>query len=200
MAAAGASVSGMARALGLDRKTVRVWLRRDGQPLWQRCRSVPTVLDPHHSYLEQRWREGCRNAAELARELIRRGANVRPRVVRDRAMKRRRASIDALDASPGSATTRWRPLSIDRTMRLLQADPSTLDDGDRRFLDGLREEAPALTDSAALAAQFANMLRRRSSKRLEAWFEAAAATPLAKFALGLRRDVEAVRGTATMPW
>jgi hypothetical protein len=64
--AAGASVAGVARSLGMDRKTARRWLRPTGPPLWRKP-PRPTVLDPHRAYLEQRWREGCRNAAELAR-------------------------------------------------------------------------------------------------------------------------------------
>src|SRR3712207_8357463 len=53
------------RSLGMDRKTVRSWLHRDGPPSWRKP-PRPTVLDPHRAYLERRWREGCRNAAELA--------------------------------------------------------------------------------------------------------------------------------------
>ncbi|MGU3469341.1 hypothetical protein ACLBXO_31365 [Methylobacterium sp. C33D] len=41
----GASVAGMARALDLDRKTVRVWLRQDAPPSWRRRRTVSTILD-----------------------------------------------------------------------------------------------------------------------------------------------------------
>ncbi|MGU3480053.1 hypothetical protein [Methylobacterium sp. D48H] len=101
----------MARALDLDRKTVRVWLRQDAPPSWRRYRIVPTSLDPYRNHLEARWQAGCRNAAELARGLIRAGADIRPRVVRDWAMKRRRASMDVTDATPGSTSAlQWRPL------------------------------------------------------------------------------------------
>jgi transposase len=116
-------------------------------------------------------------------------------------MKRRRESANAFDAVPGSASApRWRPPSVDRTTRLLQADPSTLGDEDRRFLDRLRADAPVLTESAALAARFADIVRRRSSESLEAWFEAAATAPLARFVAGLRREVEALQGAIATPW
>lgn len=201
LAEAGASVAGIARALGLDRKTVRRWLSRDMPPSWQRRRAVPTILDPYRDQLEARRRAGCRNAAELARGLIRAGADVRPRVVRDWAMKRRREATDVLDAAPGSASTaRWRPPSINRTTWLLQGDSGSLDDADRCFLERLRAEAPMLTQSVTLAASFANLLRRRSSENLDAWFAAAATTPLAKFAAGLERDTEALRGAITTRW
>ncbi|GEP07374.1 transposase [Methylobacterium oxalidis] len=201
LAEAGASVAGVARVLGLDRKTVRVWLRRDTPPSWQRGRAVPTILDPYRAELEARWQAGCRSAAELARGLIGAGAAVRPRVVRDWAMKRRRRSVDVLDTTPGSTSApRWRPPSINRPTWLLQADPCTLGEDDRRFLVHLRTEAPDLRESAALARRFADLVRPQSSESLEAWFAAAAGTPLAKFALGLGRDREAVRGAITMPW
>ncbi|WP_407530180.1 ISL3 family transposase [Methylobacterium oryzisoli] len=201
LAEGGASVSGMARALGLDRKTVRVWLARDAPPSWRRRRVVPTILDPYRADLEARWQAGCHNAAELARALIRAGADVRPRVVRDWAMKRRREAMDVLDAVPGSPSTpRWRPPSAERTARLLQADPSTLGEIDRRFVEGLRAEAPALVESAVLAIRFADLVRRRSCESVEAWLAAASATPLASFAAGLQHDVEALRGTTTTPW
>jgi transposase len=201
LAQAGASVSGMARALGLDRKTVRVWLGRDGPPSWRRCRAVPTILELYRAHLEARWQAGCRNAAELARGLVDAGVDVRPRVVRDWAMKRHREGTDVLDAVLGSAGARpWRPPSVDRTTRLLQADPTTLGEADRRFLERLRAGAPSLTQSAALAARFADLVRRRSCESLEAWLAAASATPLARFAAGLRHDEEALRGTITTPW
>lgn len=201
LAAAGASVAGMARASGLDRKTVRRWLRREAPPIWQRRRAVPTILDPHRDHLEARWQAGCRNAAELARELIRSGAAVHPRVVRDWAMKRRRASSDVLDALPRSVSAPlWQPPSINRTARLLQAEPSSLGELDRHFLDRLQVEAPELARSAALAMRFADLVRRRSGESPEAWFTAASATPLARFAEGLRRDREALIGTITTPW
>ena len=191
----------MARALDLDRKTVRVWLRQDAPPSWRRRRTVPTILDPYRDHLEARWQAGCRNAAELARGLIRAGADIRPRVVRDWAMRRRRASADVMDATPGSTSApRWRPPSINRTAWLLQADPSALVADDRRFLDHLRVEAPDLAKSVAVATRFADLVRRRSGESLEAWFAAAAATPLAKFAAGLERDRDALRGAITTPW
>ena len=202
LAQAGASVSGMARALGLDRKTVRVWLCRNAPPAWQRRRAVSTLLDPHRAHLEARWQAGCRNAAELARELTRAGADMRPRAVRDWATKRRRAGADVLDggvSGPANAPL-WRPPGVHRATRLLQADPNALADANRRFVEQLRVLAPALMASAALATRFTDLVRRRSSESLEAWFAAAAKTPLAKFAAGLRHEAEALQGAITTHW
>ena len=66
--------------------------------------------------------------------------------------------------------------------------------------DHLRVEAPDLAKSVAVATRFADLVRRRSGESLEAWFAAAAATPLAKFAASLERDRDALRGAITTPW
>lgn len=199
LAAAGASVSGMARALGMDRKTVRSRLRGGGPPSWRKP-PRPTVLDPYRAHLEQRWQEGCRNAAELARELGRLGADVRPRVVREWAMRRRRAGADVLDAGANPRALGGREPSVNRATRLLQADAGTLDGDDRRFIERLRADAPLLSRTVDLARRLADLLRRRSAESLEAWLDEASTTPLARFAAGLRRDVEAVQGAIATRW
>jgi transposase len=76
----------------------------------------------------------------------------------------------------------------------------TLGEADRRFLERLRTEAPSLTQSTALAARLADLVRRRSCESLEAWLAAASATPLARFAAGLRHDEEALGGAISTPW
>ncbi|WP_139215741.1 hypothetical protein [Methylobacterium sp. UNC300MFChir4.1] len=127
---------------------------------------MPTILDPYRDHLEARWQAGCRNAAELARGLIRAGADIHPRVVRDWAMKRRRARTDVVDVTPGSMSApRWRPPSIDRTAWLLQADPSKIVADDHGFLDRLRVEAPDQAKSVAVATLFADEVRRRFRAR-----------------------------------
>lgn len=116
-------------------------------------------------------------------------------------MKRRRASSDVLDTLPRSVSAPlWQPPSINRTARLLQAEPSSLGELDPHFLDRLQVEAPELARSAALAMRVADLVRRRSGESPEAWFTAASATPLARFAEALRRDREALIGTITTPW
>lgn len=65
--ARGWSLSDIARAVGLDRKTVRTWLRLGQPPAWRKPRRGSTV-GLHADYLRRRWAEGCRNATQLWRE------------------------------------------------------------------------------------------------------------------------------------
>ena len=101
---------------------------------------------------------------------------------------------------PASHRGPRRTDTVHRTTWLLQTDPSSLGEDDRRFLDRLRAEAPSLAVSAALGARFADLVRRHSGESLEGWLAAAAGTPLRKFAAGLGRDIEALRGAITTPW
>jgi transposase len=197
--AAGSSQSGVSRALGLDRKTVQRWIRSSGPPRWKKPKR-PSGLDPYRDHLELRWREGCRNGAELARELQRQGAGVHPRVVREWATRRRRESADRLDADRSQSGHRWRPPSTNRTARLLQCDVDKLAEEDRRFVDRLKQAIPDLSVVVDLVRRLTRLLRRQSDESLAAWFTDAAATPLARFAANLYRDADAVVAAIETPW
>lgn len=67
----GVSVSEMARQLGMDRKTVRKYLRQAPQPYCRPAREQK--IDPFRSYLRERWEQGVRNAYQLFREIQKRG-------------------------------------------------------------------------------------------------------------------------------
>jgi transposase len=57
-----------------------------------------------------------------------------------------------------------------------------------------------LSRTVDLARRLADLLRRQSAESLEAWLDEASTTPLARFAAGLRRDVEAVQGAIATRW
>jgi len=68
----GESVSAVARAYGVDRKTVRAWRARGG-PQPRAGRVVVSCLDAHRAWLAARAPEVGFNAAVLHRELVERG-------------------------------------------------------------------------------------------------------------------------------
>ncbi|MCK5933794.1 MAG: ISL3 family transposase [Fulvimarina manganoxydans] len=187
----GTSQIAASRAIGLDRKTARRWIRRGSPPTWRKPKRS-TVLDPHLEYLERRWREGCRNSAELSWELIGQGADVHPRVVREWATHRRRESADRLDTYEGHSERSWPPTSIRQTAPLLQADIGKLADNDRCFIEEIRKVIPALVVVVDLVEDLTRMLRRQcEAPNLTKWFEGAA---------NLRRDEEAVIAAIETPW
>jgi transposase len=198
--AAGASISCIARTVGADPKTVRGWLRNGGPPSWQKP-PRPTVLDPYRSSLEQRWREGCRNAAALWRELVGLGFEGRSRVVRAWATEQRRrpATPDNRDADVPAGVI-WKPPSITRATRLVQADPATLSDPDRAFTERLLAHVDGLGEEIKLASRLGLILRKESQEDLDDWLNATEGTALATFATGLRKDLAAVKAALALPW
>lgn len=96
----GESLSGIARAYGLDRKTVRAWSRR-GAYQARVLRAAQSVLDPFRAWLERRAPEVDFNASVLHRELKAQGFRGSAVIVR-RAVRPLRAR-----AMPRPATVRF---------------------------------------------------------------------------------------------
>ena len=64
----GASKNEIARNCGMGRRTVRRWIAAQQFPVGKPVDRLSSV-DQHRLYLEQRWEQGCHNAAQLWREL-----------------------------------------------------------------------------------------------------------------------------------
>jgi hypothetical protein len=67
------TLRGIARALGINRRTVRRWLRAGHAPIWRHADCGRSSLDPFRDYLEARWVAGCRNWISLWLEIRDRG-------------------------------------------------------------------------------------------------------------------------------
>jgi len=197
--ARGLPLSRIADRLGTERKVIRRWLRLGHAPLWSKP-SRYTILDAHREYLEQRWTEGCRNAAQLWRELVERGFRGRPTTVRAWAGRRRKAEPDP-NAKPRTAQgTVWKPPSAHRITRLLMADFGTLAAADQALLTHLLQAAPALAKAVAVAKRLNLLFRRTSNENLTDVLAAADETLLAGFADSLRKDYEAVSAALHLSW
>jgi len=69
----GQSQAAISRALGIGRKTIRRWLRRGDFPERKPPHRPPPKVSEFADYLEQRWNEGCHNAARLYQEIRQKG-------------------------------------------------------------------------------------------------------------------------------
>lgn len=67
----GLTVSEIARQVGMDRKTVRKYLRE--APREYRRKPKEWKIDPYLVYLRERWEQGVENASRLFRELQKKG-------------------------------------------------------------------------------------------------------------------------------
>ncbi len=69
----GHSQAEIARTLGMERKTVRRWLRRGQFPERKPPHRRPPKVNEFADYLQQRWDEGCHNASRLYQEIREKG-------------------------------------------------------------------------------------------------------------------------------
>jgi transposase len=187
----------IARTLGINRKTVRAWVRSGELPVWSQ-RDRGSAVDRHAAHLRQRWGEGCHNAARLWQEIQERGFRGQLRTVQ-RWVRRLR---DANPTSVGAAGTigTWKMPSKRRAAWLVVANPETIDATEQRFVDALLANSEGLTTVIELARAFSTMVRRQQAARLDGWLAAAKETALAGFADGLVRDLAAIRTALSLPW
>lgn len=192
---AGASTSEAARALGMDRKTVRFWLSAGSPPRWAKPRAG-TMLDHEAAFLGRRWAEGCRRPAVLRRELAARGCHVGRGTVAYWIKTRLAGSTPPTAAAPPAVT--WKPPTVVGVTRLLQGDSIGGDDG--WYVARVLEFAPDLARAAELARRLATILRKTSAETLDCWLAEAASSPLKGFARSLARDRAAVQAAIDLPW
>jgi transposase len=187
----------IARALGVNRQTVQGWLRSGQLPAW-RQRPRGSSVDRHAEHLDQRWNEGCHNAAQLWREIQEQGFRGRLRTVQRWVAGRRGA--DPTPPGLGRTTRAWPTPSKQRAAWLVVADPEKMDATEQRFVDALIARSPELGGLVGLARRFSAMVRRRQAELLDGWLAAAKGSALARFADGLTRDLDAVRAALVLPW
>jgi transposase len=188
----GASQREIARNCGLGRQTVRRWISAHSFPE-RRPSSHSTTVDQHQEYLVQRWQQGCRNAAQLWRELREQGFTGQSRIVRDWIGKhcgaRRSLAGQQLSTTPLRSSPR-------QVAWLLLKQPEEA----RSYLEELCRRSPEIATCASLAREFCRIIRQRDVAAWLRWRDAAPASPLANFTKHLCRDEKAVLAALQQPW
>jgi transposase len=189
----GASQREIARSCGLARKTVRHWISAQSFPE-RRPSSHSSTIDQHRNYVEQRWQQGCHNAAQLWRELLDQGFDGQSRTIRDwirkycGSQKQRDEPISAV-----SSPLRTSPRQV-AWLLLKQPEES------RSYLEELCRRTPEIATCASQAREFCRIIRQRDDAAWPQWREAASSGPLSNFAKRLCRDEAAVLAALQQPW
>lgn len=194
----GMTMRGVARALGVGRKTVRRWLHAGHAPTWQHADRGRSILDPFSEYLEARWMAGSRNGTGLWREIRERGFTGQSGIVRQWAARRRRQDPTADRAIPAQPP-KAQPPTPRKAARLLMSEPDKLGEDDRRFVTALLELSPPVARAVELAKAFSAMIKEGLADQLDTWIRAAEESGFKGFALSLRQDRDAVHAALTMP-
>ena len=190
------TIRGVARVLGVGRKTVRRWLRAGHAPTWRHADRGRSILDSFSQYLEARWTAGYRNGTGLWREIHERGFTGQSGVVRQWAARRRRQDPAADRMTPAKA----QPPTPRKAARLLMSKPDQLSEEDRRFVTALLDLSPPVAQAVELARAFSIMIKEGLADQLDGWIRAAEGGGFKGFAASLRHDRDAVHAALTMPW
>lgn len=189
----GISQSEAARHCGLGRKTVRRWIRAGGFPERKPVARATTV-DAYREVLEQRWQQGCHNAAQLWRELREQGFTGMPSTVRN--WIGRRSGLRSGGAKTPSASPAPPRASPRQTAWLLLKEPEEA----RPYIEELCRKSPEIATCASLAREFCRMIRQRDAAAWPKWREDAKTSLLANFAKHLCRDEAALLAAMQQPW
>lgn len=209
----GWGIQTIARHLSMGRKTVRRLLRTESLPEPAPPRRRPSILDPHITFLRDRWTDGCHNAQTLWTELSARGFTGSPGLVRQFVARWRvgpgrsgppaRGILPAgrISTPPRKQPTRARS---PRQARWLLLRPPTEHDPDKlAYREQLLQTDPEIGQAYTLAVEFEDLVRGRERDKLASWLNRAKESVLpefAEFARGLERDRAAVEAALTYVW
>jgi transposase len=192
----------IAAELNLSAKTVSRWLAAHSFP--ERLpRSYEHLIDPYKAYLLKRWQEGCRNGAQLRREIEARGYQGGTTVVGDFIARLRRntglpASSHALAPGLDPQPTVLTPRGLTAILFKPAADRT---EEQAELLEQVKEQMLDIQPALQLVEEFIDLVRHRLSTALDDWLMRAAQIPALRcFVNGIRRDYAAVYAALSTQW
>lgn len=192
----------IARELGLSRRSVFRYLRRETCHVWHLRGSQRSRLDCYREWIDARIAEGFINVAALHRQLTKRGfqgsygvyAFVTKRLG---AAGKKRGRLNAA-TPPGPRPPSARQLSFEWARRPEKRKPP--EEARLAVNRGCSVELAAALD---LADGFAALIRKQSTGTLNEWLTRGEASPdpaLRRYAEGIRSDEASVQAAVTQRW
>jgi transposase len=193
---AGQSQAAISRALGIERKTIRRWLRRGEFPERKPPHRRPPKVSEFGAYLQQRWNEGCHNASRLYHEIREKGYPGKRAMVARFVAGWRKTGKAARPNAPERISPKHAAILVTRA-----ADQIT--DEQQRLLDRITNQCPDVVNLRRLALSFRAALTADKSTQLQQWIEGAKRCEfghVVRFAYGLKKDISAVAAAVDTSW
>lgn len=192
----GATITAISRELGLDRRTVRRFVRAGNvEELLGQPGPRTSLLDAYKPYLHERFTTGHTNAATLSEEITAMGYAGSIKTVRRYLHHFRTDPTGSAPAPPSAAPT------VRQVTSWLTRRPDRLNEEERLELKGILDRSDVLTTTQRQVKDFAEMLTGRHGDRLSDWraeVETTGAPALRSFAHGLGTDLDAVTAGLTL--
>ena len=193
---AGQSQAAISRALGIERKTIRRWLRRGQFPERKPPHRRPPKVNEFADYLQQRWNEGCHNASRLYQE------------IREKGYQGKRAMVARFVAGwrkTGKAASPKAPerVSPQHAAILVTRPEDQMTDEQQQLFDRITIQCPEVINLRLIALSFRAALTADESTQLRQWIEGAKHSEfgaVVRFAYGLQKDISAVAAAVDTSW
>jgi transposase len=192
----GQSQAAISRALGIERKTIRRWLRRGEFPERKPPHRRPPKVSEFGAYLQQRWNEGCHNASRLYHEIREKGYPGKRAMVARFVAGWRKTGKAARPNAPERISPKHAAILVTRA-----ADQIT--EEQQRLLDRITNQCPDVVNLRRIALSFRAALTADKSTQLRQWIEGAKRCEfghVVRFAYGLKKDISAVAAAVDTSW
>jgi transposase len=205
LSAQGLTQKEIAHRLGMGERTVRYWLTRGipyGTPESRNKRRKG--FDPYASYVEERFRQGCRNAQELWHEITAQGYKGSCRTVYRflEALRENASSMKGkADRSQRVPESSVQHFSAQEAVWLFVRDPSDLEKKEQEELTAIRQASPTAETLYGLAQAFMQMVRHLKGERLDEWLalvKASQIPELQSLVRSIKKDKAAVLAGLTL--
>jgi transposase len=198
----------ISRTLGIHRHTVEKYLAFKAPPQRRHFTKKVSAIAPYEDYILKRWKEGCRNATQIHREISEQGyPGAYQNVVRiTRYLKGQEVLGEPLpDTSPGISASQAAGILVKRPENRSEEELRTL-----RRLKTVHQVTERCCTLFEEFEEFAGMFRDKEQRseeqarsRLKKWTEQAKASgvpELKAFAVKLLQDIEAVVAGMILPY
>jgi transposase len=200
----GQSIRGIARDLGMSRRAVKQYLRRESCPDWKGGRTRTSGLKAYDAFIDRWFEAGGTNLADLHRELVQQGCRLSAHTVRRYVNKRLATAWERRSPSHAAAKAREprlpsaKQLSFHWVVRPEQREAEA-----QARLGAILNHSADLASALELADEFACLIRKQSTSTLTDWLKKADSCEcdeLRRFAEGLRREEASIQAAVSEPW
>ncbi len=200
--AVGADLADIARRLSISRRTVYRYLARPEPPPRRRiAKRRRKLVEPYREYLVRRWNDGCHNKSRLFREVRDRGYRYSQSNIMRFLAQLERGDPDAGSCTHGPAAPGIRPRGRLQGGNLVCEPVRDLSEKQSKYLAEVCQQAEEIRKARDLTGEFCAMLRALKGERLDEWMakaEGSGVVELQRFALSLKKDLDAVRAGLTL--
>jgi len=191
----GCGIRKIGRELGLNRNTVRKYLRAQEFPQRQTGQGSKTTLRRYAEYLQKRWLDGEQNAQQLFEEIKAQGFPGSVSAVRKFVQKWRNCSEKPINLVSNKGYSPRRTVK----MLLIETDQNE----EKEYIKKLCEINPKIGKLQKLGVEFRSIIREKRAELFDEWLKKVAMseiTELKNWVRNLLVDENAVRAAMSSQW